>query len=67
MDVKEFFMIVGLIALICAPFLAYVTHIIWWINLCMTEKMDTFGEAFLALVGTVFPPIGMIHGFILWF
>jgi hypothetical protein len=43
----------------------WVTHIIWWVTLAMDEKLDTWSEIFLAAAGTLFPPIGVIHGFII--
>ena len=45
----------------------WITHAIWWIRLLMNNEMDTFGEAVLAILGTVAFPIGCIHGIILWF
>ncbi len=59
--------VLGVVALIMAPVAAYIAHVVWWINLCMTAQMDTAGEITLAILGTVIFPIGMIHGFILWF
>ncbi len=45
---------------------AWLTHVIWWVKLMMNEQMDTFGEWALAIIGLFFPPIGVIHGIILW-
>lgn len=46
---------------------AWITHVVWWINLMMNEQLDTLGEAVLAILGTLCPPVGVIHGFIIWF
>lgn len=64
---KEVAALIGLIALIVAPIVAWTTHCVWWMKLIMNEQMDTIGEGVLAVLGTLCPPIGVIHGFILWF
>jgi hypothetical protein len=64
---RTLLMIAGLLSIGLAIFLAWVTHCAWWIKLLMNEQMDTAGEGILAVLGTTFPPIGVIHGFILWF
>ena len=46
---------------------AYLTHVYWTITMAMTEQLDTAGEMFLAIVGLLVPPLGTIHGIILWF
>lgn len=66
-DVMTVGALICLVAIIIAPFAAWVTHVVWWINLAMNEEMDTLGEFALAVIGTLFFPIGIIHGFILWF
>jgi len=58
--------IIAYVLMIAVPFFAWVTHVAWWISLLMDEKLDTWGEAVLAIVGTLFFPIGCIHGVILW-
>lgn len=63
----DFLKLVGLLALIIAPIAAYVTHAVWWIKLLIDGQMDTVGEGFLALAGMICPPVGVIHGFIIWF
>lgn len=59
--------IVGVFGIIIACLAAWVTHVIWWVGLAMNEQLDTGGEIVLAVVGTLFAPIGVIHGFMLWF
>lgn len=46
---------------------AWITHAMWAITLLMDEKLFTWGKLVLAVLGTVFPPIGVLHGFVLWF
>lgn len=50
-----------------AALAAWITHVVWWIRLAMNEQLDTAGEFALAIIGTLFAPIGVIHGIILWF
>lgn len=59
--------VVGLVGFIISLAAAWITHVIWWVKLLMNEEMDTLGELFLAGIGTFVPPIGIIHGYILWF
>lgn len=66
-DVIAGFCLIGLVSVIIAPIAAWLTHVVWWISLAMNEDLDTLGEFALALIGTLVFPIGIIHGFILWF
>lgn len=45
---------------------AWITHCVWWIRLMMAGDMEVW-QGVLAVLGTVAPPIGTIHGFIIWF
>ena len=45
---------------------AWITHCIWWIGLMVDGHMEVW-QGVLAILGTVAPPIGSIHGVILWF
>lgn len=56
----------GIIAFLSIP-LAWLTHVIWWISLAMNEELNTGGEWILAILGTLFFPIGVVHGYVLWF
>ena len=58
---------VGAIILIALTSVAaFITHIVWWINLMMDGSMEVW-QGVLAVLGTLVPFIGAIHGFILWF
>lgn len=62
--------IVGLcmaFALFSAVIASWITHVVWWIGLAMNGELDTGGEIVLAILGTIIPFIGMIHGFMIWF
>lgn len=45
----------------------WVTHVMWWVTMAMSENPDTGGEITLAILGTLVAPIGVIHGWMLWF
>ncbi len=46
---------------------AYLIHVVWTVTMAMNEQLDTVSEWFLALIGLFMPPIGIIHGFVIWF
>lgn len=48
------------------PLAAYITHIIWAISTLSSDVAASLGQIVLAAIG-LFPPIGIIHGFYLWF
>lgn len=56
-------MIVGVLSCIGA----FITHAWWIITLCMSGAALTGGQIVIAIFGTVFPPLGVLHGFWLWF
>jgi len=58
---------IALISFVIMMAAGWITHAIWWIRLLMNDEMDTIGEGFLALIGTIAFPIGCIHGVVLWF
>lgn len=56
-----------IIAVMFAPLIAFFTHIYWVVTGLMNDSIDTTGEIALAVAGLLFPPFGVVHGFILWF
>lgn len=46
---------------------AWITHVVWIIQHLASSVGATAGQIVLGILGTVVPPIGVIHGFILWF
>lgn len=56
-----------LLSTIFTTLAAYATHLTWWIKLAMNEQLNTTSEMVIAILGTVVPPIGVVHGLILWF
>jgi hypothetical protein len=58
--------ILAVIAFIVTLGAAWITHCVWWIKLMMSADMEVW-QGVLAVLGTVALPIGVIHGFIIWF
>jgi hypothetical protein len=59
--------VVSWLALVVTLAAAWVTHVIWIIGTLASDVGSTGGQIALGFLGTVFPPIGAIHGLILWF
>ena len=52
-------------ALSCIP--AYFTHLYWTVTTLLGDGDMQIKDLALAIVGIIFPPIGVVHGFIIWF
>lgn len=48
---------------------AYITHLIWSISLLVSDAAlnTAVGKIVLAVLGVIVPPIGVIHGVMVWF
>lgn len=47
---------------------AWVTHVIWIIStLSSVSPPATIGQMVLGGIGVFMPPVGVIHGFLIWF
>lgn len=55
------------ITLMLALLAAWATHIIWTISTLSSETPATFGQMALAAIGAFMPPIGVVHGVMIWF
>lgn len=53
-------------AFFIATFGAWVRHIFWTVSTLAGEEGVTVGQGVLAILGAVFPPLGVIHGWSLW-
>lgn len=67
MENLEYFLGGTFVLFLLISFFAWVTHIVWWVSLVISGELDTISEAVIAIIGTLFAPVGVIHGFILWF
>lgn len=46
---------------------AWFTHIVWIIGKIADAAGATVGQMVLGIVGAFMPPVGIIHGFMIWF
>jgi len=46
---------------------AWCTHVIWIIRALASPEGATAGQMALGAIGAFMPPIGVIHGLMLWF
>ena len=46
---------------------AYITHILWGIKLLSAAVNPATGQIVLGVLGAVIPPVGVLHGWLLWF
>lgn len=58
--------IFGIIVLWVGGISAYITHLVWSIKLLM-KGTEVISQMVLAGLGLVVPPVGIVHGVILWF
>ena len=56
-----------LIALAVTAFASWATHIVWVISALASDAGATFGQMALGAIGAFMPPVGMIHGVMIWF
>lgn len=65
-DAEDFFIWVFFALMLSLP-AAFVTHLVWTIKLLMGGAALAGGQVALMLIGIVLPPIGILHGYVLWF
>jgi hypothetical protein len=56
-----------LFGLAFASVAAWATHVIWIIGKLASDGGATFGQIALGLIGAFMPPVGAIHGALIWF
>jgi hypothetical protein len=56
------------LAMVLTMFAAFVTHVVWAVSVLTSTTNDALevGTIVLSVAG-LFPPIGAIHGIMLWF
>jgi len=57
----------AVIAFFFAVLGAWLTHVIWIVQTLASDLGATGGQITLGIIGTFVPPVGVIHGFVLWF
>lgn len=45
---------------------AWATHVIWIIGKLASDQGATVGQMVLGSIGAFMPPVGVIHGFMIW-
>lgn len=45
---------------------AWITHVVWIVDKLASDHGATGGQMVLGGLGAIMPPIGVIHGVILW-
>lgn len=60
-------LVVAYVGLIIACAAAWITHCVWIIKALASAAGATAGQIVLGILGAFMPPIGVIHGIILWF
>lgn len=76
-DVRRFQMVAegaGIMGLVSVPillaiaaFAAWATHVVWIIKVLASNAGATAGQMVLGALGAFMPPVGMIHGVMIWF
>lgn len=56
-----------LLALAVTMLAAWITHIVWIIGKLASVTGPTVGQIALGAIGAFMPPVGMVHGIMIWF
>jgi hypothetical protein len=59
--------VLSIFGFILTGFAGWVTHILWVIGKITGVAPVTGGEMAIGVIGAFMPPIGAVHGVILWF
>lgn len=62
----ENFGALAIIGVVVSSIAAWVTHVIWIIGALASDAGATGGQMMLGAVGAFMPPVGVIHGFMIW-
>lgn len=57
----------SVVALALTALAAWATHIVWIISTLADDAGATFGQIALGAIGAFMPPVGMVHGLMVWF
>lgn len=49
-----------------ASIAAWVTHLVWIISALASDAGATMGQMVLGAVGAFMPPVGVVHGVMIW-
>lgn len=59
--------VVAFLGLIAAIIGAYLTHVIWILKTLASPVGATAGQIVLGILGIFVPPLGVLHGLMIWF
>lgn len=65
-DMDDVFVIFATALFLTLP-ASWITHVVWVIRCLASSEGVTGGQAVLGVAGTLFPPIGVVHGYLIWF
>lgn len=57
----------GCMGFFVVGFAAWATHIVWVIGKLAGSAGITGGQLLLAFLGSFIPPVGVVHGVMIWF
>jgi hypothetical protein len=55
------------IFLVLSSIAAWITHVAWIIGALTSANGATSGQMILGAIGALVPPVGVIHGVMIWF
>lgn len=58
---------VCLVTALATGIAAWLRHLMWTVTLLASGHDIAIGQVALGIIGALVPPVGMIHGFVLWF
>ncbi len=62
----DWFLIVVISAIVISIPAAWVTHFVWVIRKLAGDAGVTVGQMVLGALGAFVPPIGILHGYMIW-
>ena len=62
----ENFGAIAIITVVIGTICAWVTHVVWIIGALASDVGATGGQMLLGAIGAFMPPVGVIHGVLIW-
>lgn len=59
--------IIAYAGIVVACLAAWATHVVWIVKALASASGATGGQMVLGALGAFMPPVGVVHGFIIWF
>ena len=61
-----FIAVSGVLTFFLGVIAAWITHIVWLLQKLGADGGVTFGQILLGLLGLLVPPVGVVHGVMIW-